>query len=225
MKAKYLNTTKKEVSSKRFNVFIGISLGNTFFSRKNMGEYILWAVENSREDVVVLIADDIHSINYKVLNGLGEKEALEKARLLGKEKEGMVKGIVSCLGLGDKVRVLHWGDILSKEYVRKVGLTFKEFKENKDFKSKILKIGEDFIEGRKLDLNKLERIRLAEYILNELPLLIEGLCFDGKNYEVLPYPVSDSLDDFLLDIQKGDLFEDYLKKLNISFLRKVVVLK
>lgn len=72
MKAKYINTVKGEVSLRKFNIFIGISLGNKFFSRKNLSEYISWALENTREEVVVLIADDLHAINYDKMNKLLE---------------------------------------------------------------------------------------------------------------------------------------------------------
>lgn len=225
MKAKYINTAKEEVSLKKFNIFIGISLGNKFFSKRNLKEYISWALENTCKEVVILIADDLHAINYSVLNGLEEKEALEKVRKLGDEIERMLKKIILDIGNNKNVQILHWRDILSKEYSEKVDVTYKEFKDNLEFREAVLSISNEFVEARNISLSEGEEIRLAGYILNELPLLIEGLHYNGRDFELLPYPVRDSLDELILDIQKGEIFQDYLEKLNVNQLRKIVVLK
>jgi len=46
----YLNCTEQEIQSKKFNIFVGISLGNKYFTKENIKKYILWALENRQTE-------------------------------------------------------------------------------------------------------------------------------------------------------------------------------
>ena len=78
----FLNTDLKEIMSKKFNIFIGISLGNKYYSKGNIKDYILWALKNTNKGVLVVVADEIHAINYRVLNNY----SLERARKVALKK-------------------------------------------------------------------------------------------------------------------------------------------
>ena len=65
----YLNTTKEEVESNKYNIWFGISLGNRYFSKENLKEYIPWLVRHTKDHVLVVIGDSIHAINIEVLDG------------------------------------------------------------------------------------------------------------------------------------------------------------
>ncbi len=41
----YLNCTEQEIQSKKYNIFVGISLGNKYFTKETIKKYILWALE------------------------------------------------------------------------------------------------------------------------------------------------------------------------------------
>jgi len=41
---KYIATNKKEVESKVFNIYIGISIRNKYFTSENIKKYIDWAL-------------------------------------------------------------------------------------------------------------------------------------------------------------------------------------
>jgi tRNA-dependent cyclodipeptide synthase len=226
MKAEYANVTKREVVSRKFNILIGISLGNLFFSGTNLRKYIRWALNNTRDKIVVLIADDIQSINYKVFKNLDDKEALQKANEQGKEKKVLLFKLLGELSKEErnKIKIILWKDILSKDYVRKIRMTFEEFEKSPQFKEEILDIVALFIKGRQ-GMTKEDMNKLSEYILNELPLLIEGLSFEGDYYELIPYPIKDRLDDLILDLQEGRKYREYYAKLNVIGSRKIVLLK
>ena len=61
----YLGTTKEEVDSKKFNICIGVSLGNKRFTKENIKKYIIWALDKTKEDILILIPDRIHAINVE----------------------------------------------------------------------------------------------------------------------------------------------------------------
>ena len=67
------NTTKKDIESKKYNIFIPICLGNKFFTKKNTKKYLLWAIDHTKDKVLVLIADKIQAINYDVRNNNTEE--------------------------------------------------------------------------------------------------------------------------------------------------------
>jgi tRNA-dependent cyclodipeptide synthase len=226
MKAEYINIEKGEVESKKFNIFIGISLGNLFFSKENLRGYVLWALKYTCEDVVVMIADDIQAVNYQTFKELNEEEALVKARELGEEKEITVRRIISVLPEKDRnsIKIIKWKDVASEEYSRKVGLIFEEFEKNEKFRKTIVGIVSSAFGDKMKDIDESGVLKLSEYVLNELPLMIEGLNYGNKFYSVMPYPRKTPLDDFILGVHDGRLFPELFSKI-IKNKKLAVVLK
>ena len=66
-----------------YNGFLGISLGSRI-SNEDLRIYISWALKYFK-NVLVLIDDWEHRINYRVLDGLSEEEATAKALRQGQE--------------------------------------------------------------------------------------------------------------------------------------------
>ena len=101
-----LNTTIEDVKAKKFNIFIGISLGNKYFVNKyNTREFISWALENSKHDVVVLIPDKIHLVNYEVRNGYSREKAYRAVLRKSEETERLIEEIIITLSEVEKNRV------------------------------------------------------------------------------------------------------------------------
>jgi len=73
----YLNTTEEEIFAKKFNIVVGISLGNKDFKRELVRSYLLWAIENTKEKVLVLIPDKIHSVNLRNKKWLQKRTCLQ----------------------------------------------------------------------------------------------------------------------------------------------------
>lgn len=46
---KYLNTTQAEVEGNQFNVFLGLSLGNRYWTSEHIWAFLLWALKHSKE--------------------------------------------------------------------------------------------------------------------------------------------------------------------------------
>ena len=59
--------------------------------------------------------------------------------------------------------------------------------------------------------------RLASYVLDELPILVNGFEFNNKIYNLHPYPGCPSLlDDLWIGLRNGHLFPRFSEKINIK---------
>jgi tRNA-dependent cyclodipeptide synthase len=216
---KYLNTNGEEVKSKKFNIFIGISLGNKYFTKENIKKYITWALENTRDNVLVLIADKNHAINYEVLNGYGPQRALQVALRKGEETEDSVKKIVRGLPKEKHhlIKICKWDDAKKSTYYQdKIKIILNEFSENTKFHDFIIKIVQENLNAKAEGLNLEQLEKLSLYVLDELPILLNGVEFEGKIYNLHPYPGLSCLDDLLMGLQNGTMFPKLAKMLEIE---------
>lgn len=220
----YLNVTQEEVESKQHNFWIGISLGNKYFTKENIKAYIYWALRYAKSDVLVVIGDLIHAINLEVLDSRSPEAALRKALELGDVKFAEVKQIIDELKPEEqaKVKLARWRDILHSNYYQEnLAIVLAEYKNNPEFRDCIREIVREGRKDRTETIAKLseERLdRLVEYILNELPHFINGVqgYAGGEVYTVLPYPGLSKLDYLFVDIQNKRRFRELANKLHIT---------
>src|SRR3989344_9518209 len=86
---KYFHVTQEEIDRKLFNIFIGISLGNKLLTPELAKKYVKWAHNNTKDNAVVLIADDIDVINWMIFRGLDREEAKNKVHQKGYGMKGL----------------------------------------------------------------------------------------------------------------------------------------
>jgi len=215
----YLNCTEQDIKSKKFNIFIGISLGNKYFSKDNIKKYILWALENTKEDVLILIADTNHAINYEVFNDYNPERALQVALRKGDETKESIKKIIHSLPKEKHsiIKICRWDDARkSKYYKEKIKIFLNEFKRDRKFHDFIINAVQENLGSKVkiLDLKSLEKLSL--YVLDELPILLNGVEYGGKIYNLHPYPGFSCLDMLLMGLQEGKLFPKLSEKLEIK---------
>jgi len=169
-----LNTTEKEVLAKKFNIIIGISIGNKYFTKENIRDYLLWAVKNTKEKVAILIPDKIHAVNYEVRSGYKKERSLKRAINEGEKIENIAKDIIEELPFEKHsvMSILKWEDIETEEYKRRVSVLYDEFKDNSKFRNEIIEIVKEYCNSEKLTDCDYEK--LATYPLEELPMLVCG---------------------------------------------------
>lgn len=216
-----LNTTEEDVLSKKFNIFIGISLGNKDFSDETIKEYLRWSLEHTKKEVLILIPDKIHAINYEVKNRYSKERAMKIAIREGEKVKSKVETILNEFGSQKNtsiVKIVFWKDIETDEHLKNVEILRNEFKSNSDFRNLVISIVKDAV---LLDrLTELDYERLTDYVLEELPLLITGINYSETLYDLQLYPGISSIDYLTVDLQKGERFPELTKKLNINNNRK-----
>ena len=220
---KFFGITGEEVELRKFNIFIGISLGNKLLTKELAKAYIEWALERTKENIVVLIADEIDVVNWMIFNSLDETSAGEKVsnkaqglddmfsraiKIIAREKDSTVK---------NRVKVIRWKDIKTDRFNKLLATLESEFETNLDFRNRILSFVKKYCELRKKSVVEADQVKLAGYILAELPTLLEGVEFNGVQYDMIFYPtyIDSGMSQFVLDIQNG-IYPDLLSKLQLS---------
>lgn len=222
---RYIGTTADRVNAKEFNIFIGISLGNKFFTKDNIARYINWALEHTKEDVVVLIADKIKAINYEAMNNYSTSRALAVATRKGIEIAQTINEIIG--GLSEeqqkKVHVITWEEVVkSAWYQENLKAIKEEVKTNPSFYDYIVSIVEENLPSKFSMLNKSGLEKAAEYVMNELPIFINGVEFNGKIYDLIPYPGLGKIDELAIGLQEKTMFPELAQKFNLG--RKVAII-
>ncbi len=212
---KAFNTTKKEIESKKFNIYIGISIGNKWFTKENLREYLNWALKYTKSKVLFLIADKIHAINYGVRNKKNRKNAIKKAINEGSKIELRLSKIISKVTKKDKekIEILRWSEYEKEDkfYSIYTPRIYKEFKDNLKFKKEILNLVKSMINDRKF--SKEGYLRLSEYLLEEFVALYSGINLSLNYYNLYIYPQETKISKFLEKIQKRKIFPELNKKL------------
>ena len=215
----FLNCTELDIQLKKFNIFVGISLGNKYFSKENIKKYILWALENTKESVLVLIADQNHAVNYEVFNSYNHERTLRLAIRRGDKVELTIKKIIESLPLEKRslIEIARWEGARESQYYKdKIKIVLDEFQENKEFHDFIIKIVQENLGSKTKNINVLKLEKLSLYVLDELPILLNGVEFQSKIYDLHPYPGLSRLDDLLMSLQSGTLFPQLAAKLEIK---------
>lgn len=231
----YFHVTQEEIDKKLFNVFVGISLGNKLLTPELAEKYVKWAHANTKDNAVILIADDIDTANWVVFRGLSQKEAEEKVRQKGYGMKGMFDKAIRNLAREENdptyianVHIIFWSDIRNKGYDHLKEILAEEYETNKEFREQILYFVDKYIELRDAEISDEDKDKLADYIISELPTLLGGIYWNDTLYNLVLYPtyVDSGMSQFVLDIRGGKYFnasklqlrqlcvlvEDYLRK-------------
>lgn len=216
--ASCLNTTIEDIKAKKFNIFLGISLGNKYFTEKeNTREFISWALDNSKNDVVVLIPDKIHMVNYEVRSGYSQEKANRTVLRKSKEIKKLIEEIITTLSEAEKnrVAVLTWENIENdSDYQNRRNILRRAFKENPEFHKRVIEATKDSVNSNILNLDENDYEKLASYPLDELPVLIAGFQYNDRRYNLIPYPGTSKIDYLTIDLQNGTSFPEISKELN-----------
>lgn len=220
---KFFGTTREEVELRKFNIFVGISLGNKLLTKELAKAYVDWALKRTKENIVVLIADEIDAVNWKIFNNLDEKTATEKVSNKAQGLDDMFSRAIKILSrendlaIENRVKVIRWKDIKTDRFNKLLTILESEFETNIDFRDKILSFVKKYCELRKKSVDGTEQVKLAGYILAELPTLLEGIEVSDVRYDMIFYPtyVDSGISQFVLDIQNGT-YPDLFSKLQLS---------
>ena len=207
---------ENELRSKAYNIGVGISLGNKWFSPENILGLTEWALEHTKEYVVVYVADSIHAINIEVRNRKSPEKAKEIASKMGDEILQKTQELVNKKLSPEQLAKIHyakWDQLLTPEYQKKRDFLREKYQNDFAFSETIVKFIDDFTKSENKTFSSEEKLKLGTYLVEELPELlcrvpINNLPFDGN-----AYPYDSEFVAIVEKIQKGDLFPEIKEKI------------
>ncbi len=203
------NTT--EMYEKAYNLAVPISLGNRWFTTDRIIDLIRYSLQYTNEYVIVYVADEIHAINIEVRSKRSREFALRKALMIGEEVLFKVKQRVNS-DFNDtekeRVKFAKWSDFNTNEYSNKLQFLYKKYLDCPIFKKEVLNLVESSVVNESKVFSQEDKIRLGEYIIEELPELIVRVPIKGLIFDANVYPYDGRLLEFVEKIQKGVIFKD-----------------
>jgi tRNA-dependent cyclodipeptide synthase len=185
----YINTTPEQIELKQHNIYLGISISNHYFSKKNVAEYLTWAIQNSRTTPLILIADELQAYNYQAFYDMNYNKAISTAKNIGDEIHRMSEKVIRTLNqkyeYTKQIPIVHICDIATDMHKEKQEILEQEFRDNTQFKSEITKIITANLKTKILTPH--QQTLLSKYILAEIPLQ-NNMQYNGIQYNLYPYP-------------------------------------
>ncbi len=206
---------KTDLEQKKYTIGVGLSLGNKWFTPENIIEEIKWALEYSKDKVVVYVADSIHAINISVRS----RRSIESARriafregeeLFSKVKEGLK--FLSDEQL-NKISFVKWDEIVDGSFTNKLVYLRARYNESGLFQDTIHAIVRNHVshEDRKFSDDDIHM--LGSYIVEELPECANRVPMKGIIVDAYMYPQDNELVAFIERIQKGEVFPEIKEKI------------
>lgn len=203
--------TIEELESGQYTIGVGISLGNKWFTVNNIIGLIEWCFKYSKDKVIVYVADSIHAINLEVRNKISYKKALEKSNKMGdlilKDVKREAEKKFS-KNENEKIVYVKWDEIIDDKYKQKLKFVRDFYKNNQDFRNFIVSFVKDFTSKEDRTFSEDEIYRLGEYIIEELPEIINRVYMKGIICQAYTYPFDGKLVEFVEKVQKGQIFQE-----------------
>ena len=203
--------TKEELESKKYNIGVGISLGNKWFTTENILGLVQWSLKYTREKIVIYVADSIHALNIEARNDRSSEKAREMALQQGQKILDEVKARINETFIPKdiaKISYAHWDELVDDQYKENVSYLYKLFETDEDFKNAILNLVQSHTskESRSFSNEALEK--MAHYILEELPEVLCRVKIAGTVYDAYAYPFDGELCAFVEQLQNGEIFPE-----------------
>lgn len=228
MKTTFFGLNGKDLNSKKYDIFIGVSINKklTFAMAK---DYLEWALKNTNNKVAVVIADELNIINYQIYDKYSLGKSINRARKVGDSFEHLFNRVIAEFSPQDqkKINIYRWNDIKNSfGYLKIKKLLSEEYESNPKFASLILHFVKKYRDRKgKLTKDTSKLGELSEYLLGELPTLLQGIYLEGIYYGLCLYSTysSSGMSDFVMKIHDGEL--QVSKQLKSALRRKAVLVE
>jgi tRNA-dependent cyclodipeptide synthase len=209
------NTTLDRIANKEHNIYVGISIGNKYFTKERVGAYLDWAIENSKNPPIIFLADTIQAYNYMAFKGYSEEDAIKTAKNHGKTVRNMMRKVINYRknnnkNIGD-IEIIGVDQIWKYSHKQDFLFLEQEFENNILFRETICNLITKMLPHR--DLNEKNMQIAAKYLLSEIPIM-HNLNHNGIQYDLYPYP-SDIVMDFDDNLQNQKIFPEIASKLHM----------
>lgn len=201
----------EDLNNKKYTIGVGISLGNKWFTVENIVSLVEWCLEHTKDNVIVYVADSIHAINLEVRNRISFDKAERLADQMGTDILNNVKAqLEKELSAEDNKKIIYvkWQSIVDDSYKNKLGYIQSLYQNNTEFKNTIETIVRGLTSKEVKTFTDQEITRLGEYIVAEIPEVINRVKMAGSICDAYVYPYDGELTRLIEKIQKGEVFPE-----------------
>lgn len=204
--------TREALEKRQYNIGIGISLGNKWFTPERIADLIRWALPRTREDVVVYVADTIHAINLSVRsNSMSPSRALRIVKQQGQDLLSAVqKEVATAFSIEESNKIVYrtWDDLSNDAYKKKVAYLYDFYRSNRDFRKYIVDIVQQWTSKESRAFSETELEQLGTYLLEELPELMCRVPMRDRICDAYVYPFDGLVVELTEKLQRGELFPE-----------------
>ncbi len=205
--------TIQNLQDKQYNLGVGISLGNRWFTVENIIGLIKWCLPRTREYVVVYVADSIHAINLEVRKRISYEKALVLSDKLGTDLLDQVKQLVQETFSPDeinKIFYVKWNMITDDKFKSKVKYLYNFYDNNEDFRDHLQLIVKNaiFKENNPRTFSEKDILRLTNYIIEELPEQTTRVPMGKYVCDAFVYPYDGEIVKMAEHIQNGEKYPE-----------------
>lgn len=218
------------LSGARKNIYVGVSLGVTPLDSKVTGEYLRAALQSPKEKIPILLGDELDRFNQHAFRNksLETGKATQEAINFGDRYESHIREVIQSLPHEQQSRfqIVRWSELKTDGFKEKVDALKSEYKTNAEFAQIIESTANEFFlkraAGKKPKAKRLQSVK--DYIIEELPLLLDGLKVDGQEFRTSMHPVfsagaqnhDNPLAHLVTEISTSPKYESLRKKMKLE---------
>jgi tRNA-dependent cyclodipeptide synthase len=215
-----LLVTKESILNKEYNLWIGYSYGNKWFTPENLSALINLGLEYTKESLLIWIPSRLYATNFKYIENLGRAESLRQAFEIGAERRKEIESIVEKLPKNEqeKIIIADYDEVLTLKFIAQREILMREFSLQKSFYEIVMDIADEILKSRGRTISKDRKENVSLYVLQELPLFLDGVKKVDSEilHTVILYPGFGKLDYLVKSILEDDEFKILKEKLHIT---------
>ena len=176
-------------SNDKYRPFLGISISARPPPLDKSISILKWMLRSSSSLLPILFADEIGKINYRVF---GDSE-VRASKMVEKNKiihVDLWKEALSKFTEKERSRFvfIDWCDIVTPKLIIQQDIIRESFFEQNDLYHAVFPLVSLIIRNAGKTVTLQRCLKMAEYVIQELPTLLFGIEFNGINYQMLIYP-------------------------------------
>jgi tRNA-dependent cyclodipeptide synthase len=203
----------EDLLSKQYNISVGCSLSNKWFTPENVRELTAWAIQHTKERVCIYVADSIHAINIEARGHKTRAAAQRQAKEMGRQFLQDARAAVAQLPDVGRVDFSDWSQLETPNYRSDVQFLYDRFDQDDRFRETLVGIVEGFVAKESRQFRDDTKRLMATYILEELPVCLNPSTFFGHEYGAWIYPQDSELSKLMFAIQDGTVFPEIAQRI------------
>jgi len=203
-----------DLENKNYTIGIGISLGNKWFTPENIVEQIKWALQYSKKEVVVYVADSIHTINIMVRSRKSLNAATKIVQQAGDQLFTQIKNLTKDLTEEEQKRLVFvkWDEMIDDKFTIKLEYLRSCYAEPGPFQEMIRKVVREHVSKEDRKFSEEDIHGLGSYIVEELPVCLSRVSMRNILVDAYTYPYDNKITQFTEQIQMGEIFPEIKEK-------------